>query len=93
MNDPNKTYELIASSAEAIVKRLEEGAAKHSPGSWLNEPPEQHAAHMFNHLAALNKISHGFAPDDGEDHTAAIITRAVMLHYTYRQKKNQEPRA
>lgn len=65
--------ELIQVAVRALRKALADGDEKHPPGSWMGETYANQINHLQKHLGALLN-----SREDGEDHLAHIICRAVI---------------
>ncbi len=62
--------ELIQTAVRAITKAMGDGEATHPPGFW--QTYDEQIDHLREHLRLLA------AADDGEDHLAHLICRAVI---------------
>jgi hypothetical protein len=79
--------ELIVAATDALAAALSRGDDSHPPGSWAEEPQGNH----FNHLTAhLRKLQNGIEFEDGEDHLANFICRAVMIRAERMRAKAKE---
>lgn len=64
--------DLVQVAVRALSSALADGDEKHPPGSWMTETFGHQLDHLQSHLAGI------YAADDGEDHLAHLICRAVI---------------